>query len=49
MFLFLVQTEVAILGDAEYLGLLMGMRDGKDIRGHLVFPLAPAIYLFCYC
>lgn len=43
MFLFLVLTVVAILGDAEYLVLLMGMRDGKDIRGHLVFPLAPAM------
>jgi len=43
MFLFLVSTIVAILGDAEYLVLLMGMRDGKDIRGHLAFPLAPAV------
>lgn len=39
MFLFLVQTEGAILGDSEY--LLMGMRDGKDIRGHLSLSPGP--------
>lgn len=43
MFLFLVPTVVVILGDTEYLVLLMGMRDGKDIRGHLLFPLAPTM------
>lgn len=40
---------MAVLEDAGYSALPMGMRDDKDIRGHLAFPLAPEMLLFCYC
>lgn len=49
IFLFLGENVMAVLVDAGYSVLLMGMRDDKDIRGHLVFPLAPEMLLFCYC
>lgn len=49
IFLFLGENVMAVLEDAGYSVLPMGMRDDKDIRGHLVFPLAPEMLLFCYC